>query len=156
MTLAHMQSKEEYKPSAAQIPAASAPVSAEAALRSVHASNLPALLDRLHIGLLVSTNQAGKVILIRHAQGTLNTYLRAFAKPMGIAADAARLAIGGTSTAWYYRNMPALAQKLGPGGMHDARYLPQRIHVTDDIDIHELAWGGDGELWLFNTRFCCL
>jgi Domain of unknown function (DUF4915) len=72
-------------------------------LRSVHTSNLPALLDRLRISLLVSTYQAGKVILIRNAQGTVNTHFRAFAKPMGIAADAARLTIGGTNTVWYYR-----------------------------------------------------
>jgi uncharacterized protein (TIGR03032 family) len=125
-------------------------------LRSVHTSNLPTILDRLHISLAVSTYQAGKVILIRNAQGTLNTHFRAFAKPMGVAADAARLAIGGTNTVWYYRNMPAVAQKLDPPGTHDACYLPRRIHVTGDIDIHELAWAHDGELWLVNTRFSCL
>jgi uncharacterized protein (TIGR03032 family) len=75
---------------------------------------------------------------------------------MGLAADAARLAIGGTNTVWYYRNMPAVAQKLAPPGTHDACYLPRRIHVTGDIDIHELAWAHDGELWLVNTRFSCL
>ena len=36
--------------------------------------------------------------------------------------------------------MPAVAQKLEPAGKHDACYLPRRIHVTGDIDIHELAW----------------
>jgi uncharacterized protein (TIGR03032 family) len=138
------------------IPGSPPPVAGEATLRSVHTPNLPAIFDRLHISLLVSTYQAGKVILIRQAQGTLNTHFRAFAKPMGIAANATRLAIGGTNTVWYYRNMPAVAQKLEPPGTHDACYLPRRIHVTGDIDIHELAWGGDGELWLVNTRFCCL
>jgi uncharacterized protein (TIGR03032 family) len=138
------------------MPESPPPVAGEATLRSVHTSNLPTIFDRLHISLLVSTYQADKVILIRHAQGTLNTHFRAFAKPMGLAGDAARLAIGGTNTVWYYRNMPAVAQKLEPPATHDACYLPRRIHVTGDIDIHELAWGGDGELWLVNTRFCCL
>ena len=32
-----------------------------AALRSVHTSNLPALFDQLHISLLVTTYQAGKL-----------------------------------------------------------------------------------------------
>jgi uncharacterized protein (TIGR03032 family) len=139
-----------------QTPWSAPPAPGESALRSVHTANLPALLDRLHISLVVSTYQAGKVILIRNAQGALNTHFRAFAKPMGLAADAARLAIGGTNTVWYYRNMPAVAQKLDPPGTHDACYLPRRIHVTGDIDIHDLAWGGEGELWLVNTRFCCL
>ena len=138
------------------MPGSPPPVGGEAALRSVHTSNLPAIFDRLHISLVVSTYQAGKVILIRHAQGTLNTHFRAFAKPMGLAVDAAWLAIGGTNTVWSYRNMPAVAQKLEPPGTHDACYLPRRIHVTGDIDIHELAWARDGELWLVNTRFSCL
>ena len=52
--------------------------------------------------------------------------------------------------------MPAVAKKLEPPGKHDACYLPRRIHVTRDIDIHELARDIDDELWMINTRFCCL
>ena len=119
-------------------------------------SNVPAFLDQLGISLIVSTYQAGKAIVVRSDNGTLNTHFRTFAKPMGIVADTARLTIGGANTVWEYRNMPAVAQKLEPAGKHDACYLPRRIHVTGDIDIHELAWAGDGELWVVNTRFCCL
>jgi len=52
--------------------------------------------------------------------------------------------------------MPAVARKMEPAGKHDAAYLPRRVHVTGDIDIHEMAWAGDGQLWLVNTRFGCL
>ena len=62
----------------------------------------------------------------------------------------------GANTVWEYRNMPAVAKKLEPPGKHDACYLPRRIHVTRDIDIHELARDIDDELWMINTRFCCL
>jgi uncharacterized protein (TIGR03032 family) len=51
--------------------------------------------------------------------------------------------------------MPAVAPKLNPPQKHDAAYLPRQIHVTGDIDIHELAWAGE-ELWLVNTKFGCL
>ena len=125
-------------------------------LRSVHTSNLPALFEQLGISLVVSTYQAGKAIVVRNDNGALNTHFRTFAKPMGIAADNHRLTIGGANTVWEYRNMPAVAQKLEPAGKHDACYLPRRIHVTGDIDIHELAWDGNNELWAVNTRFCCL
>ena len=125
-------------------------------LRSVHTSNLPELFEQLGISLIVSTYQAGKAIVVRSDNGTLNTHFRTFAKPMGIAADHARLTIGGANTVWEYHNMPAVAKKLEPVGKHDACYLPRRIHVTGDIDIHELAWDGNNELWLVNTRFCCL
>lgn len=43
--------------------------------------------------------------------------------------------------------------KLEPTGKHDACYLPRRIHITGDIDLHEMAYAKDGELWLVNTRF---
>lgn len=125
-------------------------------LRSVYTSNLPDLFAQLDISLAVSTYQAGKVILVRNDEGTLNTHFRNFSKPMGIANDYARLTIGGTNTVWFYRNMPAVAPKLEPPGRHDAAYLPRSIHVTGDIDIHEMAWSDDDVLWIVNTRFCCL
>ncbi len=132
------------------------PAATDAALRSVHTSNLPALFGQLQVSVVVSTYQAGKVILIRNDEGVLNTHFRTFGKPMGIAADRARLTIGGTNTVWYYRNLPAVAGKLEPPGKYDACYLPRRIHVTGDIDIHELCWDSEDELWVVNTRFGCL
>ena len=105
---------------------------------------------------MVSTYQAGKVIFVRSDHGTLNTHFRTFVKPMGIAADESRIVIGGANTVWEYRNMPAVAQKLEPPGKHDACYMPRRLHVTGDIDIHELAWDSTNQLWLVNTRFGCL
>ncbi|HRQ15102.1 MAG TPA: TIGR03032 family protein [Promineifilum sp.] len=127
-------------------------------LRSVYTSSFGDILKQTGVSLVVSTYQAGKVILIRFdpETGTVNTHFRTFNKPMGIAVDKTRLAVGGTNTVWYYRNMPAVARKLEPEGKHDAAYLPRRIHVTGDIDIHEMAWAADGELWLVNTRFGCL
>jgi uncharacterized protein (TIGR03032 family) len=133
-----------------------APKAEETDLRSVHTSNLPELFDRLGISLIVSTYQAGKAIIVRNDNGTLNTHFRTFAKPMGIVADQSRLTIGGANTVWEYRNMPEVAKKLDPPGKHDACYLPRRIHVTGDIDIHELARDINDELWAVNTRFCCL
>ncbi|HEX9844451.1 MAG TPA: TIGR03032 family protein [bacterium] len=133
-----------------------APAVPDAALRSVHTSNLPALFERLQLSLVVSTYQAGKVIVVRNDGGVLNTHFRTFAKPMGLAADRTRLTIGGANTVWDYRNMPALAQKLDPPGSHDACYLPRRMHVTGDIDIHELAYDRQQALWVVNTRFGCL
>jgi uncharacterized protein (TIGR03032 family) len=132
------------------------PPTEPSALRSVHTTTLPALWAQLQISLVVTTYQAGKVIVVRHDQGVLNTHFRTFAKPMGIAADPRRLTIGGTNTVWDYRNMPAVAQQLEPVGQHDACYLPRRLHVTGDIDIHEMAYDQTDTLWLVNTRFSCL
>lgn len=131
-------------------------------LRSVYTNGLPEILDQLGISLAVSTYQAGKVILVRHEPGqdgqagTVNTHFRSFHKPMGLALQGHRLAVGGQKSVWDLRNMPAVARKLEPADTHDACYLPRRIHITGDIDIHEMAFDEAGELWLVNTRFGCL
>jgi len=132
------------------------PVGNANSLHSTYTSNLPDILSQLNISLVVSTYQAGKVILVRNDEGAINTHFRNFQKPMGIAVHSHDLTIGGTKTVWYLRNMPAMAQKLEPPDKHDACYLPRRIHITGDIDIHEMAWSAKNELWLVNTRFCCL
>jgi uncharacterized protein (TIGR03032 family) len=126
------------------------------ALRSVSSPSFAQVLAQLKISLIVTTYQAGKVIVVRLDDGKINTHFRDFHKPMGCVADNARLTIGGANTIWYLRNVPAVAPKLEPVGRHDAAYLPRRVHVTGDIDIHEMAWTKQGELWVVNTRFSCL
>ncbi len=71
------------------------PASPENPLRRVHTKSLPDLLRRLGVSLVVSTYQAGKMILIRADGDVLNTHFVNFDKPMGITADGSRLTIGG-------------------------------------------------------------
>ncbi|MEM9543544.1 MAG: TIGR03032 family protein [Cyanobacteria bacterium P01_E01_bin.42] len=127
----------------------------EEPLRSVHTTNFPDILKQLGISLVISTYQAGKLILVRAEGNALNTHFRIFKKPMGVAGDREKLAIGSEVQIWEFRNAPAVAQKLEPPGTHDACYLPRRTHITGDIDIHEMAYINE-ELWFVNTRFSCL
>lgn len=124
-------------------------------LRSVHTTNFPAILQQLGISLVVSTYQAGKVILVRPDGESLNTHFRLFNRPMGLAGDREKLAIGTAFQIIDLRNVPDTAARLDPPGKHDACYLPRNIHITGDIDIHEMAWA-ENELWFINTRFSCL
>ena len=125
------------------------------ALRSVHTTSFPQLLNELGASLLVTTYQAGKLVIVRADGDQLNTHFRAMEKPMGLALDGGRLAVGTARHITEFRNVPAVAAKLPPAGKHDACFLPRNAHVTGDIDIHEMAWEGD-ELWFVNTRFSCL
>jgi uncharacterized protein (TIGR03032 family) len=124
---------------------------------SSHTANFPALLHELRISLLVSTYQAGKVIVVRADGENLNTHFRHFISPMGLAYDSrtGRLAIGARNQVWEFRNQPDVARKLDPPGSHDAAFLPCRCHYSGDIRIHEIGWI-DGEIWAVNTRFSCL
>ncbi len=124
-------------------------------LRSVHTRSLPKLLAETGSSLLVTTYQAGKLVVVREDEGQLNTHFRLYNRPMGLAADRSRMAIGTAQSVDFYRNMPEVAGRIEPAGKHDAAFLPRRAHVTGNIDIHEMAWAGD-ELWLVNTRFSCL
>src|SRR4051812_3892063 len=81
-------------------------------LRSVCTSSFPALLERLGISLLVSTYQAGKLIVVRADGDDLNTHFRNFQAPMGLAEQDGRLAIGTKNHVWDYRNYPLVAPKL--------------------------------------------
>jgi len=125
------------------------------ALRSVHTESFPALLRQCGVSILVSTYQAGKVIALRADGDLLNTHFRGFNKPMGLAADGGRLAIGTALEIWEFHNVPAVAGKLEPAGRCDAAFLPRGSHTTGNIQIHEMAWAG-GQLVFVNTRFSCL
>src|SRR5271157_478982 len=136
-------------------PPAAAETGAAPPLRSVHTTNFPALLDQLGISLLVTTYQAGKLVVLRADQDHVNTHFRNLSKPMGLAVAGDRLAVGTLLEIWEFHNVPAVIPKLEPIGRHDACYLPRSSHVTGDVQIHEMAWVGD-ELWFVNTRFSCL
>lgn len=126
-------------------------------LRSVHTNNFPTLLQQLGISLVVSTYQAGKLIILRADNHVINTHFRTFQKPMGLAATREKISLGSAHQIWELRNVPAVSQKLNPPNRHDACFLPRQVHLTGDIDIHEMAYvGADSQLWFVNTRFSCL
>jgi uncharacterized protein (TIGR03032 family) len=127
-----------------------------APLRAVHTTNFPGLLRRLGASLLVTTYQAGKLVIVRDDGDHLNTHFRSFQAPMGLAFDGNRLAVGTSLQVWEFADVPAVTAKLDPPGRHDACFLPRASHVTGNIQGHEMAWGPGGELWVVNTRFSCL
>jgi uncharacterized protein (TIGR03032 family) len=142
----------------------------------VHTTSFAEVLEHFGISLLVTTYQAGKLVLLRADRGVVNTHFRSFPKPMGLAVDGNRLAIGTALEVWEFHNVAEVAPKLQPAGKHDACFLPRSGHATGEVLIHEMAWvhrpgrgsgngdpesgsGGridDPELWFVNTRFSCL
>ncbi|MEJ2573786.1 MAG: TIGR03032 family protein [Gammaproteobacteria bacterium] len=124
-------------------------------LASVHTDSFTQLLRHFGFSLAISTYQAGKLIIARDDGSNTNTHFRNFDKPMGMVATQDRLALGTASQIWNFRNVPAAAGRLLPEGRHDAAYLMRDVHVTGDVDVHEMCWV-DEELWFINTRFSCL
>jgi uncharacterized protein (TIGR03032 family) len=136
-------------------PSLDPPKPLNAPLRSVHTAGFARLLADHRVSLLVSTYQAGKLIVVRADGGTVNTHFRAFPSPMGLAVRGNRLAVGTKTAVWEFHNRPESARKLDPPGKHDALFLPRSAHVTGDVRVHEIDFAGD-DLWVVNTRFSCL
>lgn len=124
-------------------------------MRSVHTSNFAPILAELEASLLVTTYQAGRLVMLRNTDGVLNTHFRIFPKPMGMALAPGKLAIGTEMEIREFHNVPAVSARLEPANQHDACFLPRTCHVTGDVQIHEMAWIDD-EVWFVNTRFSCL
>jgi uncharacterized protein (TIGR03032 family) len=143
------------EPSRDDPPAVSEAAPASVEFHYTQTDSFVALLHQLGASLLVSTYQANKLLVVRAAGGGLSTLVRTFDRPMGLAADARRLALGTRSQIWFLRNAPDIAPRVEPAGLRDACYLPRSSHVTGDIGIHEVAWVRE-ELWIVSTRFSCL
>src|SRR6185312_10795943 len=102
-------------------------------LGSVHTTNFPDLLRQLKGCLVVSTYQAGKLVILRPDGNSITTHFRSFNRPMGMAADGERLALGAHIEIAEFRNMPAVARRLQDPPKHDAVYLARRGHITGAI-----------------------
>lgn len=128
------------------------------AFASQHTTNFGPLLHQLGASVLVSTYQAGQLIILRASMpdNTLNTHFCPLERPMGMALQADKLAIGSAFQVVEYRNMAAVAPKVAPVNRHDGCYLPRYVHVTGAIDIHEMEYDRKGKLWLVNTKMSCL
>jgi uncharacterized protein (TIGR03032 family) len=144
-------------------------------LRSVHTSTFPQILQSCGISIAVTTYQAGKLVVLRaepHADGPLvNTHFRNFKKPMGLACEAGRFALGAANEIWEFHNIPAAAPKIDPAESRhpcDAVFLPRTRHVTGEVQVHEMVWlprsrssspeagSNFSKLQFVNTRFSCL
>ena len=124
-------------------------------LRSVHTTNLPAILDQLGASILVTTYQAGKLVMLRPDGGVLNTHFRRFKKPMGLArrATGSRLArpVRSGNITMSRRSPAGWSPPVGttPASCRAFSIAPATSRFT--------RWPGAGDrLWFVNTRFSCL
>ena len=102
--------------------------------------NFAPLLQWLNISLLVTTYQANKLLVVRAAQGGLSTLVRTFERPMGLAVDGHRLALGPAIRSGFYgmlRTSPRASSR--PGIMTPAFY---RAPATSREISASMRWPG--------------
>ena len=117
---------------------------------------LAELLAELDCSLILSTYQAGKVIIFSAGPQGLVQLPRNFTKPMGLAADGQRIAIATRDEVVVLANAPVLAASYSAASnQYDGLFVPRAVYFCGELDLHDLAWH-DQTLWAVNTRFSCL
>lgn len=118
--------------------------------------DLEKILADLGGSLIISTYQAGKIIVARPESEQVNAHFVDARKPMGIAIHNERIAVGAEGDILFFENVADNCARLDPPGAYDACYVERYAHITGAIDIHEMAFGGDGQIWFINTKFSAL
>lgn len=131
-----------------------------------HSLGFPDVLAKLGVSLLVSTYQAGKVLVLTAGAGTadgsakLSITFHNFEQPMGMAVGPRSLAISTRRGVWFLSPAHDLAPRIEPAGGYDGAFLVRNLQYTGSIACHDLSWckanSGTDELWLVNTLFSCL
>ena len=105
--------------------------------------------------LVVSTYQAGKVVLAGFDGRQVSVLMRTFPRPMGLAAAGQQIWLATQDEVVVLANAGALAPDFTVGdkrGLYDALFLPRVRFCTGLLDAHDLALGSDGP-WIVATRF---
>lgn len=124
-------------------------------VRFEYSPHFPGILQHCRAALLVSTYQAGKLLVIGCHDGKLVPAFHSFEQAMGIAAGPPGIAVGSRGVVWRLTDSHELAPRIEPAGTHDACWRTRSAHATGNIQIHEMAWCED-ELWVVNTLFSAL
>jgi uncharacterized protein (TIGR03032 family) len=105
--------------------------------------------------LAFTTYQAGKLFLLGvRPDGKLSVFERSFPRCMGLSAsaDGRTLLLATQGQLYRFDNILPDGERQGD---FDAAYAPRQTWITGDLDIHDVAFGADGPLFV-NTLFSCL
>ncbi|MFN8709240.1 MAG: DUF4915 domain-containing protein, partial [Planctomyces sp.] len=108
--------------------------------------NLPQILQELRSSLMVTTYQAGKLLVLGVHDNQLKITFTNYEQPMGLAIRPDAIAIGSRKQMNFLRANREVAPTVAPAGTWDVCYIPRSSTWTGSIHGHDLAWGREG-LW---------
>lgn len=119
--------------------------------------SIPELMLQIKVSLVVSTYQAGKLVVIGPKdENNLVVLPRSFEKPMGFDLADDRLVLATQDEVITFKNSEELASKYpNKLNVYDKLFLPRSTHYTGRIDIHDIAIAGE-KIYAVNTAFSCL
>ncbi len=127
----------------------------QVAVEYEHSSNLPLVLQQLNLSVLISTYQAGKLVVVGSYQDKPSFSFHTFDQVMGVAVARDQIAIGSRRQIHFLHSAHDVAPNIPPAKSYDGCYLSRSSFVTGSIHGHDLAFGNEG-LWVVNTLFSCL
>ena len=113
------------------------------------------LLARLQISLAFTSYQSGLFYLLGQDQNGANLHQCALSRPMGLARDGANGLVMSTGHQLIrFKNPLAVDERVN--GRFDACYVPRTMHLTGQLDAHDVGVMANGDLVFVNTRLNCL
>lgn len=113
-------------------------------------------LARLGVGLAFTSYQSGYLYMLGSTpeQGA-QLHQCAVARPMGLSAEAdGSLIVASGGSVTRYRNVLKPGERVDH--VFDACFMPRTVHVTGELDAHDIGVDADGRVVFVNTRFNCL
>jgi len=119
-------------------------------------SGLAARLASLDIALAFSSYQSGLLYMLgRKPEGGLNLHQAAMPKPMGIVCDGpGRLTLAAGYQIMRFSSPLAPTERVNQ--IFDACYAPRLVHVTGELDAHDIGIDLDGQPIFVNTQYNCI
>jgi uncharacterized protein (TIGR03032 family) len=116
--------------------------------------HFPAWLAQQRISLALTTYQTGKLFLIGlKTTDRLSIFERTFNRAMGLWSDGQTMWLAAAFQLWRFENV------LAPGNVldgYDRLYVPRVGYTTGDVDVHDVAVDGEGNVLFISTLFSCL
>ncbi len=114
-----------------------------------------AMLAARDIALAFTSYQSGFLYMLGSSPGHgTQLHQSVVAKPMGIAVQDDGLLLAAGASIIRYRNVLKPAEQVNH--IFDACYMPRTIHLTGDLDAHDVGLDSTDRIIFVNTRFNCL
>lgn len=121
-----------------------------------YSGNIPQILTENNFCVLLSTYQAGKVIILSSKNDELFQTPISFKKPMGIAIQGSKLAVACLDEIIFFSKNENTSSFISTeNNKFDSVFMERATYNTGTLDVHDLDFG-DGLIWGVNTLFSCL
>jgi uncharacterized protein (TIGR03032 family) len=120
-----------------------------------YSQNIVDFLKQSKMSILLTTYQTNKIMIIGQENDQFDIRYKDLPRPMGMCFHQDKLYAGLGHGIYQFGNFNSLASTLAESSLFDACFMPQNIHFTGDIDMHEMEYCQD-ELYFINTKFSCL